>query len=216
MQTPVFDGVVYDHSNQYEQDNRLYVQFFVEAVQNNFKTEQQKRPIFDEIEMVRIFTPGSRDVMVGKATLNYQLRFPKQYAAFKAGKDLPLEGTPLEEVPFLSVGQVAELKALNIRTLEGLAYMSDAMAQQVMGNFALRQKAQQLIAANKESEPAEKLAAELKTRDEQIAEMQKAMAEQQEQITKLLAAAAAKPDTAKAPAPPAPAAPKAAATPARS
>lgn len=176
MQTPIYDGVVYDQGNQFDQDNKLFVQFFVTAVQNNFKTEQQNRPIFDEIEMVRIFTPGSRDIMVGKATPQYQQRFPKQYAAFKAGKDQPLEGTPLEEVPFLSVGQVAELKAINVRTLEQLAYMPDNLAQQVMGNFAIRQKALNLIASNKEHAPAKQLEEELAKRDKELNEMREQLA----------------------------------------
>ena len=169
MTTPVFDGVVYDHNNQYELDSRLYVQFFVEAVQNNFKSEQQGRPIFDEVEMVRVMTPGARDVMVGKATYQYQARFPKQYAAFKAGKEQPLEGTPLEEVPFLSVGQVAELKAINVKTLEQLANMSDANAQQIMGNFGLRQKAQNFLAVAKDNAPFTQMEAELAKRDAEIA-----------------------------------------------
>ena len=168
MQAPVFDGVVYDHNNQYELDARLYVQFFVQAIQNNFKSEQEGRPIFDEIEMIRIMTPGSRDVFVGKATYQYQARFPKQYAAFKAGKEQPLEGTPLEEVPFLSVGQVAELKAINVKTLEQLAHMPDALAQQIMGNFGLRQKAQNFLAAAKDQAPFTHMEAELAKRDAEI------------------------------------------------
>lgn len=176
MQTPVYDGFVHDQSNQYEQDSKLYVQFFVTAVQNNFKTEQQKRPIFDEIKMVRIFTPGSRDIMVGKATPHYQERFPKQWAAFMQGQDQPLGGTPIEEVPFLSVGQVAELRAINVRTLEQLAYMPDNLAQAIMGNFALRQKAIDLIAANKEHAPAKALEEELAKRDKELAEMREQLA----------------------------------------
>lgn len=176
MQTPTFDGVLFDHDNQYEQDNKLFVQFFTFAKQNNFKSEQAGRPIFDEVECVRIMTPGSRDIMVAKATMQYQMRFPKQYAAFKAGKDQPLEGTPLEEVPFLSVGQVAELKAINVRTLEQLAYMPDNLAQQVMGNFAIRQKAQALLESNKEHAPAKLLEAELAKRDKDLADLREQLA----------------------------------------
>lgn len=176
MTTPVFDGVVYDHNNQYELDNRLFVQFFVQAVQNNFKSEQASRPIFDEVEMVRIMTPGARDVFVSKASVQYQMRFPKQYAAFKAGKELPLEGTPLEEVPFLSVSQVAELKAINVRTLEQLANMPDNLAQQIMGNFGLRQKAQNYIAIAKDQAPTMQLQGELEKRDIEIKALKEQMA----------------------------------------
>ena len=175
MTTPVFDGVVYDHNNQFELDNRLFVQFFVEAVQNNYKSEQAGRPIFDEVEMIRIMTPGARDVFVGKVNISYQQRFPKQYAAFKAGKEQPMEGTPLEEVPFLSVAQVAELKAINVKTLEQLANMSDANAQQVMGNFGLRQKAQNFLAVAKENAPVTQMQAELEKRDAEILALKQQM-----------------------------------------
>jgi hypothetical protein len=182
MGTPVFDGVIYDHDNQYEQDKRLYVQFFVEAVQNNFKSLQEGRPIFDEVRMVRVMTPGSRDIMVNKATIQYQQRFPKEWAAFLQGLDVPLEGTPIEEVPFLSVGQIAELKAINVRTLEGLAHMPDNLAQQFMGNHALRQKALTYLQAAKDNAPNIKMQEELAKRDEELAELRKQLADISSQI----------------------------------
>jgi hypothetical protein len=55
----------------------------------------------------------------------YAERFPDHYAAFKRGSESQHPGTPLSEVPFLSVAQKAEMNAMKIYTVEQLAGMAD-------------------------------------------------------------------------------------------
>lgn len=172
MPTQVYDGAVYDESNMYEDDKKLVAQFFVEAVKNEFKSAQEGRAIFDEIVMIRILTPGSRDVMTNKANDQYKARFPRQWALFEQKRQQTVDGTPLEQVPFLTVGQIAELKALNVHTLEQLATLADTVAHKVMGFQELKRKAAQFLEAAKSAAPITMLNEQLAQRDAQIAAMQ--------------------------------------------
>jgi len=90
----------------------------------------------------------------------------------------------------MTVGQVAELKATGITTVEQLAELSDTNAQKFMGSFQLRQKAQAFLEAAAGDAANSKLAAELEKRDVEIA----ALKAQMEQIIKVKA----KPDSPKA------------------
>lgn len=185
MPTPTFDGEVYDDQQQYKDDNKLFAQFFTQAVKNETKSLVEGRPIFDEKVLIRILTPGSRDVMVTTASEQYRMRFPKQWERFKMKHSQTQDGTPLEEVPFLTVGQIAELKGVNVHTLEQLAGMSDVLAQKFMGSHQLRQRAQAFLQAAKESAPVQQLQAELEKRDNEI-ELLKS------QVNQLIAAQEAK------------------------
>src|SRR6266481_6333615 len=61
------------------------------------------RPIFDEVEHIRIIAPGGKDNINDRpVTLADKRRFPRQYAAFKAGQSqIAASGTPLTEVAWV-------------------------------------------------------------------------------------------------------------------
>jgi hypothetical protein len=177
MPTPTYDGSVYDTNNVYEEDKRLFVQFFHEAVKNEVRSAAEGRVIYDEVPMVKIITPGSRDVMVTKASQTYRDRFPKQWEAFiKAQDQQNISGTRLELVPFLTVGQIAELKAMNVMTLEQLANLSDTVMHRFMGAHKLRQQAKAYLMAAFEAEPITRMQAELDKRDAEIAVLKQQVA----------------------------------------
>lgn len=163
----------FQDNEQAEADKKLFVQFYKEAVKNQIKSVEAGRPIFDEIDHVLIITPGSRDTFVTKVKDDhYPQRFPQQWARYQAGLSQQDSGTPLTQMPWMTVGQIAELKAVGCNTVEQLVGMSDALSQKFMGHHQLKQKAQRFLDAAKEQAPALKLQAELEKRDEQIAELQ--------------------------------------------
>jgi hypothetical protein len=177
MPTAAYDGAVYDHSNQYEDDKRLLVMFFREAVKNEVKSAEAGRPIFDEVDMIRVITPGSRDVLVTKANQHYKDRFPKHWDLYQRKQEQIGDGTPLDQVPFLTVGQIAELKALNVMTLEQLAGLADNVAHRFMGFNDMKRKAQQYLEAAKSAAPITKLNEELAKRDAEIEALKQQMAQ---------------------------------------
>ena len=137
-------------------------QFFTEAVKLEWKSRQEGRPIFEDRDFVRIIIPGDRRSMavepVGDA---HKERWPREYEAFRAGREAPLEGTPLSEWPVSLMGpaRVQELAYFNLRTVEQLAAVNDAQLQNLgMGSRELRERARTwLEVAEKGAGPIERL-----------------------------------------------------------
>lgn len=172
----------FEEAQQSDADKRLLVTFFREAVQSEFKSIEAGRPIFDDIDMIRIMTPGSRDTTVGIAHYGYQQRFPRQWTQYKQNAEQTGSGTPLSAVPWLTNARVAELAVFHIRTVEQLANMPDNAAQRFMDHHALKQQAAAFLEAAKGAAPMLKLQAELSARDEQIAELRAAVSAMQASI----------------------------------
>ena len=177
----------FEEHQQSDADKRLFVVFFREAVLNEFKTEQEGRPIYDDIDMIRIHSPGSRDTLVSPAHHGYTQRFPKQWAQYKAGIEQTMTGTPLAQVPWLTPARVAELRAVNISTVEQLAGMPDNIAARFMDHHALKQQAAAYLEAAKGQEPIRLMKAELANRDDQLAEMRTALEAMQSKVAELTA-----------------------------
>ncbi len=188
MPTPTYDGVVTSDLNESEEDKRLLVKFYLAAVKNEVRSAEAGRPIFDDVPMIQIITPGSRDVMINRVSEQYKQRFPRHWEHFQKGLEQVVDGTPLEEVPFLTVGQIAELKAVNCLTLEHLATMSDQLAQKMMGMHGIRKKAKEYLEAAESAAPITRLNDELAKRDAQLAALTEQNKKLSAQLEKLLAA----------------------------
>lgn len=157
------------HQARYAMDNKLYVTFYIRPVMNNFKSSEAGRPIFEEKEYIRIIVPGDSKTTVDcPVTDEFRMRFEKQYDKFKKGLEQAVEGTPLEMWPQMTVGLCAELKAMNVSTVEQLASLDDGKAQKIMGNYDLRRKAQAFLDAAQGEAANNKMVAELTKRDDEI------------------------------------------------
>jgi hypothetical protein len=170
-------AVIGDENNaRYAFDKNLIVNFYMRAVKNNFKSQESGRPIFDEKEFVRVIIPGdTRSVFDNPVTDEHRFRFKEKYARFKEGLTQATSGTPLEIWPQMTVGMVAELKAMQIHTVEQLATLNDALAQRIMGANDLRRRAQAFLDAAEGDATNSKMAAELEKRDIEIATLQAKM-----------------------------------------
>jgi hypothetical protein len=158
MQDAAFDttSMAYDAQNgrAFANDDKLIVQFHMEAVQDKDASRTEGRPIFRSKEFVRIIVPGDKNNIVNRPVWEQDLqRFPRQYQAFKNGQTQEMSGTPLETVPWITREQVEELKYFNVRTLEQMANIPDVHAQKFMGVNTLRQKARDAIQYAKEQAP---------------------------------------------------------------
>lgn len=122
-------------------------QFFVEPVEQVFRSQQEGHPIFEDREFVRIIIPGDRLASaVEPVSDEHRARWPEAYAAFKAGMEAPLEGTPLREWPLITASQAKELAHFNIFTVEHLAAVNDTQLQHLgMGMRTLRENAKKTL-----------------------------------------------------------------------
>lgn len=123
------------------QENNALVEFYVTAVQNNFKTAEEQRPVYDDVVFIRIQTPGdTRTRIERKATDQDKRRFPKSWAAFETQTELVEGGTPLSEWTGISASQVRELAHVHVRTVEQLASLSDSSIQRMGPGYQQLQK----------------------------------------------------------------------------
>jgi len=131
----------YTRTNLGPQDSSNYPRFFVDQVQDMVASENQGRAIFFDKERVEIIMPGNPHTRpVANVTDEHRQRWPKEYEAFKAGLEISLEGTPLEEWPILKRSQVLELKALGFKTVEHIRDMDDLAIQRIgMGGRRLKE-----------------------------------------------------------------------------
>jgi len=187
MSTEILDFAMnFEDGQQSEADKKLLVIFYRDIQKNELKSTEQGRPIFDEIDVVKIMSPGQRDSFVGDATEQYQQRFPTQWARYKAGRDQGEgSGTPLNMLPWMSMSAVAEFKALNCHTVEQLVGMPDSVSQRFMGHHQIKQRAQAYLDASKDAAPLMKLNAELEKRDDQLKQQAEVMAAMKARLDQL-------------------------------
>lgn len=140
-------------------------EFFKDAIQNKALSEKEGRPIFEEKEMVKITLPGDRLMnWIGEVDESHIKRWPQHYAAFKRGEERAATGTPLDQWPnsILTKARVAELKAMDILSVEELAGISDSLLPKMgMGSRELREEARAYIASATDGAANQKLAAEV-------------------------------------------------------
>ncbi len=151
--------------------DKSIVTFYTEAQIHGFKSEQAGHPVYEDVEMVSILIPGDRRTEVVERVKNeHRERWPRQYEAFKKGQEAPAEGYPLAEWPPMTPSAVANMKVLNIRTVEQLAGVGDSALQNLgPGGFELRKKAQAWLQATKDQAPIAELEAREKRLQEELA-----------------------------------------------
>lgn len=184
MSTDTLDFAMnFEDNQQAEADKKLLVVFFKEPLKNESKSAEAGRPIFDEVDMIRIMFPGQRDTIVAMADDAYKQRFAMQWARYQQGQDQNVSGTPLSQLGWMSMAQIAEFKALNCHTVEQLVGMPDAVAQRFMGYHAIKQRAQAYLDIAKGLAPLTAMEEKLRMRDDLIAELQEQVKALQQSIT---------------------------------
>lgn len=151
-------------------ENGALVQFLRDAVQNNYKSAQAGRPVFDEFDFIRVQTPGdTRTSVYRRATDQDKQRFPKAWEAYQQGLEAPEEGTPIGAWPQVTAAQVRELAHVHVRTVETLAALSDSSIQRLgPGYQQLRQQARHYLESAKGNAEATKAQREADELREQV------------------------------------------------
>ena len=172
-------------------DSRLNVKFYQKAIQNNFKTANEGRPIMEMADFILIEVPGNSNLVIDTfAAPEHKDRFPIQWARYQNEKtDGDIEGTLLHDWPVLNAAVAAELKHFKFYTVEQIAQASDAQLNTIgmsagMSPLALRDKAKAFLSSAKDTAFVQQQAEELSKRDEIIARMEAQIAELAAQANK--------------------------------
>jgi hypothetical protein len=163
-------------------DAGLAVMFYPKAVQNNFLSEKEGRPIFDDVDFVKIKPPGDPTLEIDRpAREDDKKRFPQHWAHYKNKRegDQRLVGkTPLSAWPLLTPAQGENLRALKFIAVEDIANASDLQLQSLgmaagMSPHALREHAQRFL--NVASAVSKESAAEARVKEleERLAALEK-------------------------------------------
>lgn len=176
-----YDHNDFDRSAQQKQDEMLAVRFFLRPKKDEAASLQAGRDIWKDVEYIDIRTPGSKDAVCRPARQRDIQRFPRHYQAFKTriegSGEVEMEGTPLVEWPLVTRSRCEELAFFNVRTVEDLANMSDGNAMQMQGIQSLKRKAEEWLSLAAEQKSATELQEALGKRDDEIADLQKELAE---------------------------------------
>lgn len=170
----------------HDPDARLAVQFYMKPVQNEFKTKAEGRPIFEEVEMVKITIPGNNLYNVeAYVAEDHKRRFPKQYAHFmnnRGAKEGSIVGTPLSHWPLLTPSQAEELRYFKFSVVEQIANASDQQIQAIgmlagMTPYAFRERAQRFLSLAKDEAQTNSTAEALKAAEDRAAKAEQAAAD---------------------------------------
>lgn len=175
----------FDSSGQpVENKNIPVITFFADAIHDEAASKREGRPIYRDVEMVRIQFPADRQRNLVRPAnaewkkikgqkVTYAERFPEQYARFKEDQPQIVEGTPLSEAPFLTAAQRATLKHLQVYTVEQLASLSGQPLKNVgSGGMAMQQAAQAYLDNAKDTANTTAMAQEIESLKQTISDMQ--------------------------------------------
>lgn len=158
--------------------------FYVDKKLMGKASEDAKRPVYEDRVYLELRIVGNRgDVVIHEAKEEHKQRFPEAWAAYQAGHETPHDGTPLTSWPRMTPAMVANLRGLNVFTIEELASLPDIALQKIgMDGMKLRADAQQYLenamrtadfeAMDTLQAQNETMAAQLKALSEQLAAMQ--------------------------------------------
>jgi hypothetical protein len=106
-------------------DAQMHVIFYKRAVHNARLSGQEGRPIYEDVDFVKIQNPGERlNIVEREVNALDKRRWPQHWNAYSAGKDQVAIGTPMGLLFPRHPAQIAMLQALGIMTVEQLANAS--------------------------------------------------------------------------------------------
>lgn len=137
-----------DDDKRYAMDSKLHVQFYMKPVLMTTESEHAGRPIYKDMEHVRIMIPGDKLNIVDRiASPDDKKRFPEHYKKFQAGRGQETVGTPLEAVPWMTRSKVEEYRFFGVATVEQLAACSDEVGQKFPSFQSDKRKAAEFLDA---------------------------------------------------------------------
>jgi hypothetical protein len=175
-------------------DNSLSVLFYRKPQKNNFESAEQGRPIFFDMDMVKIYLPGDDKNIIDTAVRDdHKERFPKQWAHYqnKLAGDQRLAGkTPIDQWPIVTPSMAEELRAIKFISVEDIANASDAQIQAIqmiagMSPHAFRDRARNYLRVASGEAAETRTVAALAAANEETATLRAQMLVMQEQLAAL-------------------------------
>lgn len=160
-------------------DKVMRVRFYDDQVPDPEATAKEGRPMFKTVEMVEIQAPGDKlNIVAGEVRYmvpDPRLRFPVQYAQWKAGDKVQVTGTLLRQWGLIDQATAKSYEASGVYTVEQLAALADQNL--IRGAIADRQKAKDFLEMAKGQAPLTQARAEMQKMKEQMDAQKEQLAE---------------------------------------
>lgn len=145
------------------------INFYDREVLHPGKTKEAGRPIYITKTYIHKITPGDRLIDIDRPMRPEDVEaFPAEWERYQNKQAAKIEGTPLEEWPYLNKTRVAELHAMNVLTVEHIANLSDSVGHKIMDFNDLRRRARAYLKTAADSAFSDKLKEELDAKEEQL------------------------------------------------
>ena len=172
-----------------EQRGKMLVFFHTVQKKHNFRSEQEKRPIFVPVNHIKKVVPGDTRLVIDRPMREEDKdEFPVEWARFEQKKGAMAVGTPIDAWSEVTDSQKAEFKFLNIFTIDQFSTLPDSAGEKIMGFNELRQKAAAFLEAMKDSGRAARLEAEKAESEARFAKQDAEMQALKAQLAELIAA----------------------------
>ncbi len=150
-------------------DGKIWAEFYPRPVLDVEATKLEGRQIYKDEDYVKIRQPGERDEFCGRATEEFQLRFPKQWALYQAKMDQKGVGTPLNLLFVTEPHVIKQCEPLHVFTVEQLAGLSEnGISRLGMGGRAQVLRAKEYLETAKRGAPAHEVNAKMEAMDAEI------------------------------------------------
>ena len=152
-------------------DKSLVPIFYKGTKHNAFKSTQQGVPVYDQVDMLKVFHPGEPLNVPDRPVIESdKYRFRPQWEAYEKGVGQKVSGTPLTALFPHNPEIVKSLEVIHISTVQQLAGLSDTAVQNVMFGLNLKEQAQKFLNAH-DGAQFHKVQASLAEKDAQIKDL---------------------------------------------
>lgn len=144
-----------------------YVAFETKAIEDREASAQAGRYMTKDVDFVLVTPAGSKDriegivqewfddkraqVREGRFPANWLQAYEYAYKEWKAGNEMPVNGTPIKSWPVISPAQRANLISWKVMTVEALADANEEILGRLgMGARAIKQQAIDYLLASKD------------------------------------------------------------------
>lgn len=161
-------------------DDILHVQFYERVEKDNFASQKEGRPIFKNVDFIKIMKPGDNTTEIDTyATEADKRRFHRQWALYQNNKSSEqVQGTDVREWPIIDRATAEGLRAQKFYTVEQIANASDQQSQALgMMGPRLKQQAQAYLLKAKDGAANQAQAKEIADLKEQVAQLMKVISQ---------------------------------------
>ena len=129
-----------------EDDKYLAVKFSKKAIHNEFKSKEENKQIFENVDWINIRIPGDKTSEVSRKVRDEdKKRFEFQWTNFTNREENKLNGVPVDLLPGITPAQVATLNSMQVQTVEQLSKLQEKAIKKLASGRDLVKRAEKFL-----------------------------------------------------------------------